>query len=148
MPKSVHQCQIEIQRQREGRERKSGSITLPDKGGIQQLSTSRTVPPSPVRREKFHSQAGVSVLCSFFCSFKWVELLTRLGCVQGLPGGTSGKEPTCQWRRHQRLGSIPRSEVSPGRGHGNPLQYSCRENPMARGAWRATVPGVTESDMT
>ena len=84
----------------------------------------------PVRREKLHSQAGVSVLCSFFCSFKRVELLTRLGCVQGLPGGTSGEEPTCQWRRHRRLGSIPRSGVSPGRGHGNPLQYSCRENPM------------------
>ena len=36
-------------------------------------------------------------------------------------------------------------EDSPGGGHGNPLQYSCLENPMGRGAWRATVHGVTES---
>ena len=34
---------------------------------------------------------------------------------------------------------------SPGRGHGNPLQYSCLENPMDRGAWQATVHRVTES---
>jgi len=37
---------------------------------------------------------------------------------------------------------------SPGRGHGNPLQYSCLENPMDRGAWQATVHRVAESDMT
>ena len=35
-----------------------------------------------------------------------------------------------------------------GEGHGNPLQYSCLENPMDRGAWQATVRGVTESDTT
>ena len=33
----------------------------------------------------------------------------------------------------------------PGGGHGNPLQYSCLENPMDRGAWRATVHGITQS---
>ena len=43
-------------------------------------------------------------------------------------------------------GSIPGSERSPGEGNGNPLQYSCLENPMDRGAWRATVPGVAELD--
>ena len=37
------------------------------------------------------------------------------------------------------MGSIPESERSPGGGHGNPLWYSCLENPMDRGAWRATV---------
>ena len=37
---------------------------------------------------------------------------------------------------------------SPGEGHGNPLQYSCLENAMDRGAWWATVHGVTESDTT
>ena len=40
---------------------------------------------------------------------------------------------------------IPGSGRSPGGGHGNPLQYSCLENPMDRGAWRATVQGVIES---
>ena len=42
-------------------------------------------------------------------------------------------------------GLIPGSGRSPGGGHGNPLQYSCLENPMHREAWRATVPGVTKS---
>ena len=41
-------------------------------------------------------------------------------------------------------GSIPGLEKSPGAGNGNPLQYSCLENSMARGAWQATVNGVTE----
>ena len=41
--------------------------------------------------------------------------------------------------------SIPGSGRSPGGGHGNPLQYSCLENPMDRGAWQATVLGVTQS---
>ena len=45
-------------------------------------------------------------------------------------------------------GSIPGSGRSPGGGNGNPLQYFCPENPMARGACRATVHGVTELDMT
>ena len=45
------------------------------------------------------------------------------------------------------LGLILGSERSPGRGHGNPLQYFCLENPMDRGAWRDTVYGVAELDM-
>ena len=42
------------------------------------------------------------------------------------------------------VGSIPGSGRSPGGGPGNPLQYSCMENPMDRGAWRKTVHGVTK----
>ena len=42
-------------------------------------------------------------------------------------------------------GLIPRSGRSPGGGHGNPLQCSCLENPMDRGAWQATVHRVTKS---
>ena len=42
-------------------------------------------------------------------------------------------------------GSIPKSGRSPGGQHGNPLQYSCLENPMDRGAWQATVHSVTKS---
>ena len=45
------------------------------------------------------------------------------------------------------MGSVPGSGRSPRGGHGNPLQYSCLENPMDRGAWRALTPwGVKESD--
>ena len=46
------------------------------------------------------------------------------------------------------MGSIPGPGRSPGGGNGNPLQFSCLENPMDSGAWWATVHGVTESDMS
>ena len=42
-------------------------------------------------------------------------------------------------------GSIPESGRSPGEGNGNPLQYSCLENPIDGGAWQATVHGVAKS---
>ena len=42
-------------------------------------------------------------------------------------------------------GSIPGLGISPGEGHGNPLQYSCLENPMDREAWQAAVHGVAKS---
>ena len=45
-------------------------------------------------------------------------------------------------------GGIPGSGRSPGGGHGNPLQYSCLENPIYRGAWQATVHRFAELDMT
>ena len=64
---------------------------------------------------------------------------------QGFPGGSDGEEST------SNAGDpalTPESGRSPGEGNGNPLQYSCLGNPMDRGAWRATVHGVTESDMT
>ena len=46
------------------------------------------------------------------------------------------------------MGSIPGLGRSPGEGNGNPLQYSYLENPMDRGAWHATVHGLTESNTT
>ena len=45
-------------------------------------------------------------------------------------------------------GSIPGSERSPGEGLGNPLQSSCLENPIDRGAWQTTVHRITEPDVT
>ena len=42
-------------------------------------------------------------------------------------------------------GSVPELGRFPGGGHGNPLHYSCLENPMDRGAWRVTVCGITKS---
>ena len=44
------------------------------------------------------------------------------------------------------MGSIPGWGKSPGEGHGKPLQYSCLEHPMDRGAWWAAVHGVTQSE--
>ena len=57
------------------------------------------------------------------------------------PGGSAEKSPP-QCRRCRRLGSIPDQGRSPGGGHGNPLQYSCLENTMDRGAWRAQPIGL------
>ena len=60
----------------------------------------------------------------------------------GFPGGSDGKESACN---AGNLGLIPGSERSPGGGHGNPLQYSCLENPTDRVAWQAIVHGVVNS---
>ena len=60
--------------------------------------------------------------------------------------GADGKEPACQLKRRRRHGWIPGSGRSPGGGHGNPLRYSCLENPMDREAWRATAHAVAELD--
>ena len=58
----------------------------------------------------------------------------------GFPGGSDGKESACN---AGYLGLISGSGRSPGEGKGTPLQYSCLENPMDRGAWWAIVYGVT-----
>ena len=58
------------------------------------------------------------------------------------PGGSDSTESACN---AGDLGSIPGSGRSPGEGNGNPLQYSCQGNSMDRGAWWATVHGVTKS---
>ena len=60
----------------------------------------------------------------------------------GLPYSSDGKESACS---AGDLGSIPGSGRSRVEGNGNPLGYSCLENPMDRGAWWATVHGVTKS---
>ena len=60
---------------------------------------------------------------------------------EGFPGGADDKESAY---KAGDVGSIPRSGRSPGGGHGNPLQCSCLENPMDRGARWATVHGVVK----
>ena len=75
-----------------------------------------------------------------------ILLKTMLMCLPGFPGGSDGKESA--WHAGD-LGLILKSGRSPGEENGNPPQYSCLENSMNRGAWRATVcGGHTESDMT
>ena len=60
----------------------------------------------------------------------------------GFPGGSDGKESACN---AGDLDSSPGSGRYPGEENGNPLQYSCLENSMDRGAWQATVCGVAKS---
>ena len=70
------------------------------------------------------------------------EFLLLSHVCSGFPGGSEGKASACNVGD---LGSIPGSGRSPGEGNGNPLQYSCLENPMDGGAWWATVHGVAKS---
>ena len=67
---------------------------------------------------------------------------------RGLSPWLSGKESACSAGDIGGSGSIPGLGRSPGDGCGNPLQYSCLENAMDRGAWWATVQSNKESDMT
>ena len=60
----------------------------------------------------------------------------------GFPGGSDGKESACNAGDPD---SIPELGRSPGEGKGYPPQYSCLENPVDRGTWRATVHGVAKS---
>ena len=62
----------------------------------------------------------------------------------GFPGGSDGKESTCN---AGDLDLIPGLGTSPGEGNGYTLQYSCLENPMDRGTWWATVHGVAKSQI-
>ena len=65
--------------------------------------------------------------------------------AKGSSGGSDGEESACNVAD---LGLIPGLERFPEEGNGNPLQFSCLENSMHRGAWRAAVHGVTELERT
>ena len=69
-------------------------------------------------------------------------LATHKSAIQGFPGSSDNKESACN---AGDLGSTPGLGRSPEGGHGNPLRYSCLENPMDRGAWRTAVHRVTKS---
>ena len=75
---------------------------------------------------------------SLWAVFQPVTILT----LWDFPGGSDGKESACN---AGDLGSISGSGRSPGEGNGYPLHYSCLENSMDRGAWRATVYEITKS---
>ena len=64
---------------------------------------------------------------------------------KGLPRWCSSKESACQCKRLRDAGWILGSGRSPGGGHGNSLQYLCLENSMDRGAWWASVHGISKS---
>ena len=64
--------------------------------------------------------------------------------ILGFPGGSEGKESTCSEGDTGDSGSIPGLGRSPGGGHGNPLQYSCLENPMDREVWGFAVHSIAK----
>ena len=72
----------------------------------------------------------------------WIIITANIFSAYYEPGSPDDKESACN---AGDLGSIPGLGRSPGGGNGNPLQYSCLENPMDRGAWQVTVHGVAKS---
>ena len=64
--------------------------------------------------------------------------------ILGFPGDSVVKNLPTNAGDTGDMGSITGSGRHPGKGNGNPLQHSCLQNPMDRGAWRATVQGVTK----
>ena len=102
----------------------------PVSSGARESSTGNSVYSSD------HAGEGLSVcVCVCVCASTCACV-----CVTGLPQEKGLKECV--------LGLIPGWGRSPGEGNGNPLQYSCLENPTDRGAWRAAVHGAAESDVT
>ena len=84
-----------------------------------------------------------SILISFLETHKNNFLV--LVCVYvGFPGGSVVQNEPANAGNTGDTGSIPGLGRSPGGGNGNPLLYSCLENPMDKGAWRATVHGITK----
>ena len=77
-----------------------------------------------------------ATVCCFAKSQTGLKRHAHRRNLSGFPGGSKGKEPVCKCRRHRDMGLISKSRRSPGK---NPVQYSCLENPMDRGAWQATV---------
>ena len=73
------------------------------------------------------------------------SLTRNWNCIPCFPGGTSSKETPANSGDLRDSGLIPGWGRAPGGGHGNPLQYSCLEKPMDRGALWATVYGVAKS---
>ena len=71
-----------------------------------------------------------------------IHILGLIHRVTGFPGDSNSKESAYN---AGDLGSVPGSGRVPGEGNGYPLQYCCLKNPMDRGAWRATVPGIAKS---
>ena len=81
----------------------------------------------------------------YYCLISFIHSLTQIFIKLQLPvsqSGSVGKESSC---KAGDPGLIPGSGRSPGEGNGNPLQYSCLENSMSRGAGQATVHGIAKS---
>ena len=91
---------------------------------------------------KTHIDMNPSTGCCPWCA------LLNLSSSQmffSFPGGSVVKESTCQWKRYRGHGFDPWVGRTPGVGNGNPPQYSCPEDSMDRGVWRATVHAVAKS---
>ena len=106
------------------------------------LSWSLSPPPLSWAISQEHRRTVPGVILRLCKDLDWSNIVPG----KGFPGGTEVKKFTCQCRRWKRLRFDPWVRKIPEGGNGNPLQYSCLENPVDRGNWQATVHGVAESD--
>ena len=88
------------------------------------------------------NNAIMNIWCMYLFKLVFPFCFIYISRSKGFSGGSDGKESACH---AGDPGSIPASGRSPGKGKGYPLHYSCLGNPMDRGAWWATVHGVTKS---
>ena len=95
---------------------------------------------------------ALEILCLWFASKQFCRerckkglIKCKCGCELGFPSGLSSKESTFNAGDTGDMASIPGSGRIPGEGNGYPLQYSCLEDPMDRGVWRASVHRVSKS---
>ena len=97
--------------------------------------------------DRFFLKASFANVCHRVCQRSYVFIqqifIERLICDMDFPGCSVVKNLPAKVGDMGDTGSIPGSEISPGEGHGSPLQFSCLENPMDREAWWATIHGVT-----
>ena len=122
-------------RRRRGRERMRWLDGITDSMGISLTHLQELVMDREAWRAAIH---GVTK------SRTWLSDWTELKLNLGFPSDSAVKESTCSSRDTGDVGLIPGSGRSPGRGTGNPLQYSCLEIPVDIGVWLATVHGVAE----
>ena len=110
--------------------------TIPTRGGVCSnlaFSLPRLMRRSLPMSSHAPPRAGQPTIVSTYC------------VPEGFPGGSVVRNPPASAGDSRDRGSTPGLGRSPGGEHGNPLQYSCLENPLDRGAWRATVHGVAKS---
>ena len=88
---------------------------------------------------------SLNCLSTWFYYTITLELVLIVMTSRGFPGDSLGEESVCNTGNTGDGGSVPGWGRSPGGGYGNPLQYSCLENPVGRGAWWAIVYGVSKS---
>ena len=108
-------------------------------------------PPSPAH----HASSSCSSLWKhfFFCGSKLLRIFRRkkkkklFHFKQDIPDGSAGKESACDAEDIGGTSLVPGSGRSPEKGNGYPLQYSCLENSMGRGAWRPTAQSVGKSQI-
>ena len=118
-----------------------GCFELPVPLAVGRLQTIMCSCKSPIGRLESH-QRGFWIETLLLCPGDLLSKSSKLTFSRASPGGSEDKASACN---AGDPGLIPGLGRSPGEGNGNPLQYSCLENPMDRGAWWATVHGVTKS---